>query len=606
MKHTISIFLICFLVCYPTQALRAQSKVETPVASAGANTAAATTAPVSVTKKSRVFVKIDGVDDKALRNVLLKAIELRAIRKKTDSTEAQIRRLYRRAPAQITTALEPFGYYQAKVVPSLSRKTEQYRAVFAVALGSRTVLESVDFKISGAAELDKTVAAAWRKTSLKPQAFLDHGQYETAKGEVQRALMGRGYLDAELVEHRIEIERAESKARVILKWESGERYAISGTQFTGAQFDPAFLQRYIAYEPGDLYTQKKLLELQQRLVDADYFSVVEVAPETDDAKDGSVPISVVLAPAKRSIYSYGLSFGTDSGAGVRGGLERRWVNDRGHKFRSAAEVSQRFKAAALSYEMPQPDRNRTNYAVNLSYRDETTDTSRSQVSKIGFARTREWKGWQQTYAIQGLQGDFIVGGEAGSTTLIYPEMLWYRREADDLVYPTEGYALTLNARAGSKALLSDASFASASAEGKYITSLNEQSRILARVSAGALYTNDFARMPPELRYFAGGDRSLRGFGYQELGPLNDAGKVRGGKYLAVISGEYERKLSDSWAAAVFTDVGNAFDRDSKVEIALGAGIRWRSPVGLVRLDFAAALDTPSDPFRVHLIIGPDL
>ena len=598
MKRYFTITAIC-LLCLSAYVL-SDARAAEPVPTVPAN------ATPPSTSKPKVFVKLEGIEDKALRNALLKSMELRAIRKKTDSTEAQIRRLYQRAPQQLTSALEPFGYYQASVIPSLTLRKTQYRAVFTVTLGPRTVLESVDYSIEGAAELDKTVAAAWRKTSLKPKAFLDHGQYELAKGEVQRALMGRGYLDAELVENRIEIERATSKARVVLKWQSGERYTISGTEFTGAQFDSAFLQRYAAYEPGDLYTQKKLLELQQRLVDADYFSVVEVAPETDAAKDGSVPISVVLAPAKRSIYSYGLSFGTDSGAGVRGGLERRWVNDRGHKFRSAAEVSQRFKAAALSYELPQPDRNRTNFAANLSYRDETTDSSRSQVSKLGFARTREWKGWQQTYALQGLQGDFIVGGEVGSTTLIYPETLWYKRVADDLVYPTEGYALTLSARAGAEALLSDASFASASVEGKYITSLNEQSRILARASAGALWTNDFSRMPPELRYFAGGDRSLRGYGYQELGPLNDAGKVRGGKYLAVVSGEYELKLTDSWAAAVFADVGNAFDRDSKVETALGVGIRWRSPVGLVRLDFAAALDAPNDPFRVHLIIGPDL
>ena len=563
-------------------------------------------APVVKSTKPRVFVKIEGVDDAEIRESLLQSIELRAIRKKTDSSEAQIRRLYKRAPRQITYALEPFGYYQASVVPSLTLRKTQYRAVFAVTLGPRTTLSAVNYVIQGPAELDKTVAAAWRRSSLKPQAFLDHGRYEQAKGEVQRALMGRGYLDAELVEHRIEIERSKSTARVVLNWQSGERYKISGTKFSGSQFSPAFLERYLSFEPGDLYTQKKLLDLQQRLVDADYFSVVEVAPETDEAKDGSVPISVVLVPAKQSIYTYGISFGTDSGAGIRGGLERRWVNERGHKLRSAAEISQRFKAAAISYEMPQPDRNRTNYAVNLSYRDETTNTSRGQVGKIGIARTREWKDWQQTYAVQGLQGDFIVGGESGSTTLLYPETLWYRRVADDLVYPSEGYALTLSAKAGTQALLSDADFASATAEGKYVTSLNDQSRFLARASAGVLWTNDFSKMPPELRYFAGGDRSVRGFGYQELGPINDAGQVKGGKYLAVVSGEYERKLSSSWAAAVFADVGNAFDQDSKIETAIGVGVRWRSPVGLVRLDFAAPLNSANDPVRVHLIIGPDL
>ena len=114
-------------------------------------------------------------------------------------------------------------------------------------------------------------------------------------------------------------------------------------------------------------------------------------------------------------------------------------------------------------------------------------------------------------------------------------------------------------------------------------------------------------LPPELRFFAGGDRSLRGYGYQELGPVNDAGLVSGGKYLAVISGEYEYALNETWAVAGFADVGNAFDaQNSDLKTGIGAGLRWRSPVGVVRIDVAAAIDEVGTPLRLHLIIGPDL
>ena len=238
----------------------------------------------------------------------------------------------------------------------------------------------------------------------------------------------------------MDVSRATVSADVFLTWNSGVRYALGETKFTGGQFSPEFLARYISYEPGDLYTQTRLLTLQQRLVDADYFSVVEISPETDAAKDGTVPISVELVPAKRSIYTYGVSFGTDSGAGVKGGLERRWVNSRGHKFRSGAEISQRLKALAANYEVPLADKNRTTYGLNLSYLDQETDTSRSQLTKLGLARTRDWKGWVQTYALQWLSGDFVIGDEFGSSTLFYPEIILYKREADDLVYPREGYS----------------------------------------------------------------------------------------------------------------------------------------------------------------------
>jgi translocation and assembly module TamA len=575
-----------------------------PVPAAGAE---ATAAPDAAAPKrpNRVFTKILGIEDKAMRLNALRAIELRALKRKEAATEAQIRRLFRRAPKQIATSLEPYGYYQAGVKSSLALQGDKYLANFTVDVGPRTVLEAVNFKLDGPAELDERVNRAWRKIALKVGEPLDHTRYEAAKSEVQRALLQRGYLDAELTEHRIDVTRADAKAQVFLTWSTGVRYAMGKTTFSGGQFSPEFLSRYVAYEENDLYTQARLLNLQQRLVDADYFSVVEIAPETEEAANGIVPISVLLVPAKRSIYTYGVSVGTDSGAGVKGGLERRWVNSAGHKFRSGAEASQRLKALAVSYEIPLPDKARTSYAVNVSYRDEETDTSRAKLTKLGLARSREWKGWQQTYALQWLRGNFTVGGEQGQSTLLYPELILYKRDADDLLYPRQGYALTVNARAGAKGLLSDTSFANASIEGRYIRALGENSRFLAHGAFGALYAQRFDDLPPELRFFTGGDRSVRGYRYQTLGPLNAGGKVRGGKYLAVVSGEYEYSFSDTWGAATFIDLGNAFDASgNQLKKSVGAGMRWRSPVGVVRLDLAYAID--EQRLRPHLVIGPDL
>ena len=562
---------------------------------------------VDLKRTNRVFTTITGIDDRAIRVNALSGIELRGLKRRETASEAQIRRLYKRAPKQIAVALEPYGYYQPTITPTLGFDDGKFLANFAVDLGQRTVIKSVSFKLNGPAELDLAVNKAWKKIALKTGQPLDHARYEAAKSGVQRVLLQRGYLDAELVVHRVDVSRVNASADVFLSWNSGVRYAFGETKFTGGQFSPEFLARYVSYEPGDLYTQTRLLTLQQRLVDANYFSVVEISPDTDAAKDGRVPISVDLVPAKRSIYTYGVSLGTDSGAGVKGSLERRWVNGRGHKFRSGAEISQRLKTLVANYEVPIADKNRTTFGLNLSYLDQETDTSRSKLAKIGLARTRDWKGWVQTYALQWLSGDFEIGGEFGTSTLLYPEIILYKREADDLVYPREGYSATINARAGAEGLLSDTSFASASIDARYIYALSDNQRILTRGALGALYAKDFAAMPPELRFFAGGDRSIRGYSYQELGPLNAAGKVRGGQYLAVLSGEYEYAFNETWALAGFADVGNAFDAgSSEVAKTLGTGIRWRSPVGIVRIDFAFALDEENSPLKLHLVIGPDL
>jgi translocation and assembly module TamA len=136
-----------------------------------------------------------------------------------------------------------------------------------------------------------------------------------------------------------------------------------------------------------------------------------------------------------------------------------------------------------------------------------------------------------------------------------------------------------------------------------------QQRLITRLSLGAMVVDDFNQLPPELRFFAGGDRSIRGFDYQQLGTTNAAGLVIGGEYLAVGSIEFERYFLPKWGAAVFVDGGDAF-RTGEFDMNIGAGIgvRWRSPVGVVRVDVAKPVSDSvgGDSIRFHVTIGPDL
>jgi translocation and assembly module TamA len=130
-----------------------------------------------------------------------------------------------------------------------------------------------------------------------------------------------------------------------------------------------------------------------------------------------------------------------------------------------------------------------------------------------------------------------------------------------------------------------------------------------RTSLGAMAVDDFGELPPELRFFAGGDRSIRGFDYQELGTTNDEGKVIGGTYLTVLSAEVEHYFLQRWGVAVFVDGGDAF-RTGEFDLNIGAGLgaRWRSPVGVVRLDVGKPVSSrlTDNGIRFHISIGPDL
>jgi translocation and assembly module TamA len=179
-----------------------------------------------------------------------------------------------------------------------------------------------------------------------------------------------------------------------------------------------------------------------------------------------------------------------------------------------------------------------------------------------------------------------------------------------------GYSLNLLARAAKKDLLSDTDFFQLRADAKWIHALGERQRLILRGTAGTSWVGDFDALPPDLRFFAGGDRSIRGYGYQAIGPrrevVNRNGEIKqqvvGGEQLLVGSAEIEHYFKPKWGVAAFVDAGDAFsDTDFKLKVGAGVGLRWRSPLGMVRVDVGVPLrDRHANGVQLHLVIGPDL
>lgn len=229
------------------------------------------------------------------------------------------------------------------------------------------------------------------------------------------------------------------------------------------------------------------------------------------------------------------------------------------------------------------------------------------MTQLQLAHQHEFENGSFSYGVAAQSGDFVVGELPGSSRLVYPEARLTRRAVDDFLAPRSGWALTAEARGAPAGLGGDAAFAQIKTEAKLLRPIGEQDRWFARLALGALWTDDFERMPPQLRFFAGGDRSLRGYAYQALGPANALGNVGGGRYLAVGSFEYEKHWFGDFGIAGFVDAGNAFNAgDFELAAGVGVGLRWRSPVGLVRVDLAAPVAGDGSGLRLHLLIGPEL
>lgn len=566
---------------------------------------AATLVPAGALQAAQVSVEVQGLPE-ALETAARSALELTHYVQR-DVSETQVRRLFSRGEQQIQAALEPFGYYHASVRGELTHTQDVFKALFTVQPGERVRVAAANVRVNGvAAELGEIKAAL---DAFEPGVGdpLEHAAYESSKTRIDTALRSAGFLDAHLLEHRVAVTRATNTARIDLVWDSGMRYRLGEVRYSPSQFQDGFLQRYVPWQAGDDYSTAKLLGLQQRLVDADYFSSVAVQPLIDQKEGDTVPVEVLVVPAKRTVYTAGVYMSTDTGPGVRLGMDRRWVNRRGHKFRADLEYSQRLQSIGTTYQIPRPGPDNRSYNIGAAYRDEETDTSRSRMLRLAANDSRDWRGYTRTLGLQYLAGDYEIAGERRNSSLLFAEGVLSRKKADDFFFTWHGSSLALGLRGAPETPLSDTTFLQASADAKWIRRITEDGRALLRAGLGAMLVDDFDALPPELRFFAGGDRTVRGFAYEEIGETNASGGVIGGKYLAYAGIEYEHYFLPQWGAAAFTDAGDAFSSNFDVNVSVGIGLRWKSPVGLVRLDFAKPVVTDlDDGFRIHVIIGPDL
>ena len=558
-------------------------------------------------RAERVAVVVEGVEGDMLESVRA-SIELTKYEDR-DVSPIEIRRLFEGSEAQIHTALEPFGYYAAEATSKLERPEQsQYRATFRVTPGEPVIVRKERVVIAGDATQLEQVKAALDHFQPKQGERLDHAAYERSKLEIATALANEGYVRAQLLKHRVEVVRAANSAEIDLEWNPGERYRFGPVHFSDVQFPDSFLQRYTPWRPGEFYSIDKLLELQQALVDADYFAAVAVSPDLEHAKDGVVPIDVALVPAKRTVYTASVYVSTDTGPGGKVGFERRWLNRRGHRLSSDVQYSTRLEDYRVQYQIPKPGRPNRTLTFGVGYRDEETDSSTSRMARAAATEvTDRWKGFTRTLGLQYLNGDFEIANEQHSTSLLYAEGVLTRKKADDLYFPLSGYNLLYGLRVAAESVASDTSFVQARAEAKWLKKVGADGRVILRSMLGAMVVDDFNALPPELRFFAGGDRSIRGFDYQQIGDLDANGEVIGGEYQAIFSTEYEHYFLPKWGAAIFVDAGDAFTNQYDTNVGAGVGLRWKSPVGLVRLEVARPVVSNFDhSWRIHLIIGPDL
>lgn len=547
---------------------------------------------------------VSGVGEQVERNIRAYV----ALAEEPCNAEAwRIRRRFRNLDQEVRKAMEPFGYYDPVITTELNMGGGCWKATVTIERGVPVRLREVDIDISGAAAADPEFRTLLQPSTLPSGKRLRHAEYDSFKRSLQMLAAERGYFDAEFRSSRIDVWPDERAADIRIDFDSGDRYRIGEIVQDQDFLEPRLVEAYVDLEPGTLFDSRELARAHRDLSDSGYFGRVEVLPDTAASDAGAVPVRVNVEPGIRTEYTIGAGFSTDIGAQLRAGFRNNRLNNRGHRIKTDIGYSPVVEGINGEYRIPLADPRVEWLSYTGAITSEETDTFNNQRARLGLRLSKRIaRTWIRTLSADYDYERFNVGEEADNSRLLQPAIAVDHKFADLEVYPNRGRRFGAELRGAADWLGSTTTFAQVRSWARWIRAVGD-GRVIVRGTAGFTYKSEFDELPPSVRFFAGGDESIRGFDYESLGPTDDEGNVIGGSHLLVASIEYEHRLRGNIFGAAFVDAGNAFDNfDVRPEVGAGLGIKWRSPIGPVRAYVGFPVSDSDRSARFHLRLGPDL
>ncbi len=526
-----------------------------------------------------------------------------------DRDEEALLRFSRGAEEQARKAAQALGYYQPQI-DSEVKGGKDPRLVLTIDPGEPVHLRNVTVRIDGPAAALKAFRVP-SNAALKPGAVLNHGRYEDAKRVIQNQASRYGYFSGRFTQQKLLVDPQAGIADIELVYDSGPRYALGPVSFEGdTPFDEDLLRRMVPFKAGAPYDSELIAELNQALQSSGYFEGVRVDAAPTAATNNVIPVAVKLDTRKPRTMGLGLGFSTDVGPRAKANWTRHWVNPQGHSYGWEAEVSAPRQNVGLWYDVPldPPLTDKMRYAGGYQYEELAGTDSLSKLLTVG----PEWhsklpSGWQRVVSLKWQREEYRLGDDAGLSTLLMPGVSYSYLRSDNRIDPHNGYRLQFDTKVAKEGLGSDNNLVYGTAMVKGLTTVFDKHRLLARAQIGGSATNGYKSIPPSLRFFAGGDQSVRGYDYQSLSPENAEGDRIGGRYMVAGSLEYQYSVAEKWRVATFVDQGNSFNSLElpSLKTGVGVGVRWVSPVGPIRLDLAHAMDDEGG-IRLHFSMGPEL
>jgi len=564
----------------------------------------------------------------AIRELLERHLQLERYRAVSDMEDAELARLMLLADTDVRKLLGTLGYFSPDVQISRSpastpsEQTSQPTVLIKVALGVATRTAQAELRFKGDIATSPDRDAARQRDSINRDWRLPTGQpftqdgWDAAKTQALRQLVARRYPAGSISYSLADIDPATQSAALTVELDSGPLYRLGELKVSGLErYDPVLVPRLARLNPGDIYDQRKLVEAQQRLAGSGYFDSAYVLVDAD-SDPSAAPVNVQLREAKLQKVVLGVGLTTDTGP--RASIEHTHNRVPGLDWRAVTKLQLDSKLPLAQTEwtsLPDADNWRWVTLARVARLDDDELVTDAQTLRFGqvqigerIDRSTYLQYDRATVSTSGMPGTLADAriGDGSALSLNYG---WTGRYFNSLPFPSRGYGVGFDLGAGTTMGANRQPFVRAVGRWLGIAPL-ERGRIAMRAEGGTVVVNNDGAMPATQLFRTGGDTTVRGYGLRDIGIALPNGSTGPGHYMAVASAEWQRPIVSSglptdWESTLFIDAGNvaesAADLRRDVAVGVGAGARWKSPIGPLQIDLAYGVKTQQ--VRLHVSVG---
>ena len=525
-----------------------------------------------------------------------------------DTSKEQITQFIKSLKQRFRGASRAVGYYDAQFKANTRMVNGCWKITIDVRSNRPVKVTKTRFIIQGDGLMQEEFRTLRNNPPYQHNDILNHRKYTEYKNSLKETAQAFGYFDAVFLKHKISVNPTTYTASIDLVLDTGKRFRYGDINIKQKVLDKETMRNFLKIKEGDFYSSEELIGQQQLLQSSGFYADIKINALHKQAIDQRIPIEISLKAKKRNAWKFKVGYGTDTGPRISGELNRRWTGAQGHRLNLSATAAPKVSTFVARLTEPKANPHEGMLSYLFEWEQDRDGDTVGRSYKLGAEYSRKTShNWQQTASVTYL----LETTQEGNDTPIQSHLTLVgatveKTEADNYLFPLNGWHVKAGVHGAIEKLLSDQSILQLNTDIKMLNQLGE-GRLISRLNFGTTLVGDFDSLPKSLRFFAGGGQSVRGYTFNSLGERNKEGNVLGGKHLLVGSVEYEHPIKDKWGAAVFLDAGNAYNDLGSPDLKWGAGmgVRWRSPVGSVRVDIGFPQNKFSDP-HLHLSIGSDL